>query len=71
MHDEQDGSGAGATGIAVASSALMTLRACSFNSSTALLRWSDVFLGKNKKAAMCISRSDVAKLATSEHYREP
>jgi hypothetical protein len=34
----------------------MALRAYSFNSSTALLRWFDVFLGK-KKAVMCTSRT--------------
>jgi hypothetical protein len=60
MHDEHNGSGTAATGVALADAddsfvvALMALRTCSFNSSTAFLEWFDGFLGE-KKATMCIS----------------
>src|SRR5882672_5638469 len=49
----------------VSSSALMTVRACSFNSSAASLRRFEVFRGK-KKAAMCVRQPDSANLAASQ-----
>jgi transposase len=74
MHDEHDGPGVAAAGIAAIASAdadygvvisVMTDRTCTLSPGAASLCRFEVFLGK-KKAAMCIRRSGGARSAASQ-----